>query len=236
MTDTFGTDTADIIDVWAFDLEPGLAEISRLSQVLSAEEQARAERFLSKVDGDHFRVSHGRLRHLLASYVDIPADTISFSVGARGKPAVVTPDAGVFFNLSHSGDVGVAAVSRSYDVGVDIERERDVSDGLAERFFSSREVASLQVLDGTRQHAAFFRCWTRKEAFVKATGEGIGRGLNSFDVSIEDSMHPAILRIDDQGSPISAWALMSFEPKAGYFGALAARTNGARVDMRLRWL
>ncbi|MBU2581444.1 MAG: 4'-phosphopantetheinyl transferase superfamily protein [Alphaproteobacteria bacterium] len=131
------------------------------------------------------------------------------------------------FNLTHSGEVAAIAVCRTAEVGIDVEQVRPVSEGLARRYFSSAETEGIADLPEAQRLAAFFRCWTRKEAFVKATGEGIRRGLHSFTVSVAPDEAARVLSIDGDNEAGRAYCLENFEAGEGYAGAVCVATGAA---------
>jgi len=197
-----------------------------LMELLSADEQARARRFLHERVAQVYTVSHGMLRRILARYGAGAPEALRFAVGQFGKPVLAAGagDPALEFNLSHSGDLALIAVSRGGPVGVDVEawnrRIRHVD--LAERFFSPAERAALRALahDPEATTEGFFNAWTRKEAYLKATGHGITRGLHHFDVSLTPRQ-PAVLladRLDPSAS--ERWQLSAIDPGADYAAAL----------------
>ena len=184
----------------------------RADSILSIEEQARAARFRFARDRRRFVNCRAKVRSILAGELAIDPAQIKFCYNEFGKPSVE----GLFFNVSHSHDVAMMAVSRSREVGIDIERidASFANDNIPERFFSPREVAALRELPSTQQLDAFFRCWTRKEAYVKARGMGLSLALDSFDVTLAPGEPARFLRGADD------WMVESLSPMAGYAAAL----------------
>ena len=175
------------IRVWHACIPYGGDDLNLLRGWLAADEICRAERFRLARDRDKFITSRGLLRILLGSYAGAGPRDIQFAYSAHGKPALA-PDFGnrrVCFNVAHSGERVVLGFTRGRRIGIDIERIRhDFDTGeIAERFFSIAERECLRQLQLEQQCEAFFRCWTRKEAFVKATGDGLSLPLSQFDVS-----------------------------------------------------
>src|SRR5271155_2883728 len=156
------------VDLWTVGLRPDPAAQTGLEKLLSPAELERSNRFYFNKDRQAFVAAHGALRTILATYLGCGAADIDFTKGANGKPAV----AGIQFNLSHSADLGVVAVTQGREVGVDVELvdPQRANMDVARRFFSPSEVAVLQALPTAQQTAAFFNCWTRKEAYLKAIG------------------------------------------------------------------
>lgn len=211
--------TGDEIHVWAVELtrppEP-------LAVLLSADEQARAARFKFDADRRRFTVSRGTLRQLLARYLPLEPARIQFDVGPQGKPAPAgQPE--FHFNLAHSGELALIAVTKNQPVGVDVEQLRPMPDRemIARRFFSKAEFAALQTVPAAEQNRAFFNAWTRKEAFIKALGKGLSHPLDAFDVSLAPGQPVRLLRIAGNPKAAAGWTLAHLEPAPGYIGALA---------------
>lgn len=198
------------------------AQIMRLRALLSNDERERADRFYFDKDRNNYTVARALLRLILAPYVGIEAQALEFGYGARGKPFVPAPQA-LHFNLSHSHMAAIYAVSR-HDIGVDIEyHHREVSDlsAIARRFFAPAESAVLHALPRERWQAAFFNCWTRKEAYIKAVGDGLSLGLDQFEVSLEPDAPARFISIGGDRARAAQWSLFDLRPAAGYTAALA---------------
>jgi len=213
--------------VWRVPLDD-VSQLEAYLPTLSAEEQARADRFFRDVHRRRFVIAHGALRRILADYLDVKPGVLEFVTGEHGKPAL-TPIAGpqpaaVEFNLSHSGDLALVAVTRANPVGVHVEQWDEGVEclELAERFFSPNERRALRALANAPNHvvAGFFAAWTRKEAYLKATGHGIVRGLHHFDVTLAPG-EPARLvadRLDRDAT--ERWTMTELAPAEGYSAAL----------------
>lgn len=205
-----------------------------LLDVLSEDERVRVRRFYFAKHGVRYAVAHSALRRILAQYADTPADQLEFVTGEHGKPELVhaRSRAGgeLHFNLSHSGDMALVAVSLHGAVGVDVERWRDRIQHLeiAERFFSPFERDALRSLPieppvGKTLLRGFFSTWSRKEAYLKATGHGISRGLHHFDVTMAraDDDHQAELLADRlDPAAVERWKMHNIGLTAGYSAAL----------------
>lgn len=204
----------DETHVWSALLSEDL--LTGLPDVLDSGERERAQRFVFARDQHRFRCGRTVLRLLLASYLDSEPQDIQFSYGPDGKPGV----AGLQFNASHSNDFAVIAVTRSAHLGVDIEQAREVDEAreTARHYFSPAEQAALERVPD-EQSAAFLRCWTRKEAVVKALGGGLTIDLCSFDVSIGDG-DARLLEVRDDATRAADWRLYDLSVN-GLFGALA---------------
>jgi 4'-phosphopantetheinyl transferase len=191
---------------------------------LSEDEGARAARFYFQKDREHFIVARGLLRSILGRYLDSEPSTLRFSYSNYGKPALVgAEEAALRFNLSHSGGLALLAVTRGREIGVDLERVRPdfVDDQIAERFFSPREVARLRALPPGVQLEAFFTCWTRKESYIKAHGEGLSLPLDGFDVTLTPGEPAALLSTRGDLREAALWSLRALHPWPGYVAALA---------------
>lgn len=203
----------------ALDREPREWEL----RLLETAEKERASRFVYAADRRRFLVAHAALRRFLACYLPARAEALSFDVDGSGKPHLRLPPAApaFHFNLSHSGEIALIAVSRAGALGVDVERERPMPDALeiAERYFSLAERRDLATLSPGEREAAFFRCWTRKEAVVKAAGEGLGRALDSFDVDLAPGSVSALRRFEDLPGGQCGWSLRDLPAPAGYVAA-----------------
>jgi len=212
----------DEVHVWGIELDPPRPWVARLAATLAPDERERAGRFHNPADRRRFVVAHGAMRQLLGGYLGRNAGAVDFSCGRHGKPFV--PGEPVRFNLSRSGERALVAVSLDREVGVDVERIRPMEDarGIAERFFSRAESLKLQTVLGTpAADTAFFTCWTRKEAFVKAIGEGLSHPLATFEVTFLAG-EPAELRIapHPRGQAPRRWTLLDVDPGASYCAAL----------------
>jgi len=206
--------------VWLFELSASAGSLEYFRAQLSPDEKARAERFCF----EHLRVSyviaHGVLRSILAKYVNAAPATLDFCYNQQGKPSI-SGGGRIRFNLSHSGTLAACAVAADCDIGVDVEQIRDMTDlfDIATRFFSPAECADLARTPLDRQEPAFFNCWTRKEAYIKAIGGGLSIPLDSFCVSLLPE-EPARL-ISNCENDASRWNIQAFDPGAGYRGAVA---------------
>lgn len=196
--------------------------------LLSADERERAARFAFDRDRDRFVVGRGLLRTILGRHLDRPPGSLRFQYLAHGKPTL--PE--VRFNLAHSHDRLMLAVTRLPSVGVDLERVRPEvgTDEIAARFFSARERAELFALPPECRVAAFFRCWARKEAFLKVTGEGLAFPLERFDVSLAE--RAALLAVAGDERRAAAWALYDVAAPDGFAAALAVEGRAGRIVER----
>jgi 4'-phosphopantetheinyl transferase len=185
--------TDDEVDVWRVELDqpPGL--VAELRWRLGAQERARAERLILALERARFVIAHAALREVLSEFTGTPAAAIQFARARRGKPYLA--GGGPRFNLSHSGGRALIAVCERHELGVDLERvcaKRNLL-GLAGRYFAPGERAVLEALPQEERLRAFYRCWTRKETYMKATGAGLAMALDSFEVAFAPGAPPALL-------------------------------------------
>lgn len=219
--------------VWRVDVALDDESRRRCRTLLCATERARADRFLREQDRDRYLASHAALRIVLATALDDRATELTFAANAHGKPELSGPWRGrLEFNLSHSGAIALIAIAPDARVGVDVEIMRPLSDclAIARGHFASDEVAALAGLPPDRRMEAFFACWTRKEAFVKALGLGLSMALDRFSVSIPPSPS-CLVSIDGEAEAARAWRLEPLEPGPRHVGTLAidARAGACRT-------
>jgi 4'-phosphopantetheinyl transferase len=194
---------------------------------LTADERARAERFYFQKHRERFIAGRGLLRHILSRYLGKEPDQLRFCYNSYGKPALTeeTGAEGLCFNLSHSHGIALYALTHGREIGIDIEYFRpDVeTEKLAERFFSPREAAVLRALPEHLRKEGFFNCWTRKEAYIKAEGEGMSIPLSAFDVSLTPGEPAALLRTQKHPQETACWSLQALNPAPSYAAALAVK-------------
>ena len=223
----------DEVHVWRATLDQTASQIQSFRHNLAADELARAERFYFEKDRGHFIVARGVLRAILGSYLKRAPEGLSFCYSSHGKPALAGESGGdaIRFNVSHSHGIALYAVTRGREVGVDLERIRSnlEVEEIAERFFSQREVATLRALPTEEQREAFFRSWTRKEACLKARGEGLSLPLDQIDVSLAPGKPDAVPGTQPDSSEASRWSLQELAPVPGYAAALAVEGHGWRL-------
>jgi len=217
------------VEVLAAPLDVDAAAVRVLAQLLSDAERERAGRFIFDRDRRRFTVARARLRQILAARLHVEPQEVEFAYGPQGKPALARRFAAsaLTFNLSHSEDLAVYAIAGGGEVGVDVEAVRALRDAdeIAARFFSRSENEAYLALAARDRPLGFFNCWTRKEAFINALGEGLSHPLDSFDVSLAPGEPARLLRVGDpQGEPCG-WALHSFPPRPGFVGAIALRSH-----------
>jgi len=221
----------------SLDLPP--SQRGRLWASLSPDERARAERFRFDIHRDRFIVARALLREILGALLGVAARRLAFDYSARGKPSLARPFAAedLRFNLSHADGLALYAIARGREVGVDVERVRPLPDAehIAARFFSPREQAALRSLPAVERAAGFFACWTRKEAFLKATGDGLARRLDAFDVSVVPGLPARLERVEGDPREAGRWSLAEVRPAPGYVGAVAVAADRTCLPCR-EWL
>jgi 4'-phosphopantetheinyl transferase len=223
------------LHVWSAELDRPQPAVDALAELLSVDELARSRRFRFERDRNRYIVGRASLRRLLGLYVAEKPRKLRFSYSEYGKPSLSSPSNGVSFNLSHSDGLAVFVVCRGADVGIDIEHmnDRPVREKVAERFFSPGEVRVLRALPEGAQPAAFLRCWTRKEAYLKARGDGLTLRLDSFDVTLTADEEPRLLRSEDGPAETAAWSLYDLSRSfPGYIAAAAVRGVGWSLRVR----
>ena len=220
------------VHVWRASLARPAATLAALRSALSEDECARADRFVFARDRNRYIAARGGLRQLLSAYLHMPPNEIKFGYSAFGKPSLVDPPTpSLQFNVSHSGDWALYAFALNRRVGIDIEetqRELD-HETIAKSVFSTRECTELAALPAPQQRLAFYNTWTRKEAFIKAVGEGLSYALDSFSVSVRPDA-PVSLTLPDAAAE-AQWKLYPLTPTPDTAGALVV--EGGAAGLRL---
>ena len=218
--------SSEEVHVWRAHLEPPsqlqAALQKKFLHVLDEDERQRAGRFHFETHRRRFVLARGFLRELLARYLHTEPAAVSFSYGAYGKPALSNEHESLRFNASHSHELAVYAFVQAHEIGVDVEyvKKDFETDDIATHFFSPVEVETLRALPEAEKAAAFFRCWTRKEAYIKAIGSGLSHPLDEFDVTFAPG-EPAALVYDQRDPDAPArWSMLNLELD-DYAGALA---------------
>jgi 4'-phosphopantetheinyl transferase len=214
-----------LIDVYSCSLDLDSAQLDALFELLNPEERAHASRFRSWRDRNRFAACRGLLRQILASHTGEHPGLIRFVKNRYGKPAL--EHRGIKFNVSHAGGRALIAVTQGREVGVDIERIDPSLAGneIAETHFSPAEAAALRALPREQQTDAFFRCWVRKEAYIKARGFGLSMALDSFEVTLGPDEPAALLRGGE------GWSLQDVHVAPGFAAAIAAEGSGWSVNL-----
>jgi 4'-phosphopantetheinyl transferase len=219
------------VHVWHADLDTYPAD--GFLPLLSEDEVSRARRFHFSKDRNHFIVARGLLRKLLGDYLNIEPARLRFAYAEKGKPALEDSQRSLLsFNLAHSHGKAIYAFSRGRAVGVDLEfvREDVAGDKIAERFFSPFEIAALKALTPELREQAFFDCWTRKEAYIKARGDGLSMPLDEFDVSLAPGEEAALLQNPKEPEEVRRWTMRTITVAPGYVAALVVEGDDFRLQ------
>ncbi len=225
---------ANTIHVWAAWLDLSSDTLAQLEVTLAPDEQAKAVRFVFDRDRQAYIESRGILRNLIASYVGLAPETLQFIYNKQGKPSLTFDCGGDWlnFNVTHSGQLALFAFRLCGDVGIDVEFVREVVDinQVAASTFSPAENLAWQTVPTAQRSEAFFNCWTRKEAFIKAVGLGLSYPLANFDVTLHPHKPARFLRIE--GEVVHQWGLVDLCPADGFIGAVAVPTPAFEVELR----
>lgn len=224
----------DEVHVWRVALEQSPSVRRALHETLAADERERAARFHFERDRAHYVCARGALRSILGRYLGLAPRELRFAYNPYGKPGL-SGEHGVNnlrFNLSHAGGVALCAVARGREVGIDVELPRAEFAGMdvAERFFSRAEVEALRARPGDARVVTFFNCWTRKEAYIKARGEGLSHPLDTFTVSLAEDAPAALLSTEKDPAEAGRWTLMELPLGGGYVAALAVEGGVAALS------
>ena len=219
------------VHVWRVSLEQPGHLLEKFRSTLEDHELDRASRFHFEKHRRHFVAGRGVLRQLLAQYLDTKPEQFRLSYGPYGKPALngEHKNSRLRFNMSHSHEMALFAFAEDMEVGVDVEHIRAdfASDEIARRFFSRREVETFNALPDYDQVTAFFKCWSRKEAFIKVIGRGLSQPLDQFDVTLVPGKPAALLWVS--GDDASRWSLYDVDAGNDYAGALAVEGQVTRI-------
>ena len=220
------------VHVWRAQLELPSSHVQELRGFLTDDELARANRFSFEIDRQRFIAVRGTLRSILSRYMAIYPGHLHFFYNQYGKPSLAPEFSSYLlnFNLSHSGSMALYAITQNMEIGVDVEcvRPSFEYEEIAERFFSANEVDILRTIPIEKKLEAFYNCWTRKEAYIKARGKGLSLPLDSFDVSFAPWELPMLLITKDEPQERSLWTLLDLKSGLGYMGALAVKGIGCR--------
>lgn len=223
----------EVVHIWQMRLDVPSHEIESAFSILSHPERARAARFRDPTLGHRYAVCRAAVRRLLGERLDRHPKSLEFTLTPYSKPELIDLSLHqLHFNVTHSSDLAMIGLRQGGPLGIDIERIRPdfATDEIAARFFSPREFATLQSIPPMLRAEAFFRIWTRKEAFIKAIGEGMSHPLDAFDVNL--CRHaPAILAVDGDAERAADWTLREIDVPAGFIGALAAEGRVTQVTI-----
>ncbi len=225
----------DDVHVWAVPLRVDAATRAAYEALLAPDERARAARLVVPGKREQSIVARGALRTLLGAYAGVPPAAVELRYEEHGRPRLAGPAFArhVTFNVTHSGDLALVACTRAGELGVDVERRDPRVEFLAvgRRFFSASEHATLATCAGAALEHAFFRCWTRKEAYLKARGTGLRLPLDAFDVTLAAGEPPRLVATRFDPPDTAAWTLTELVPASGYVGALCADGGARRIAL-----
>jgi 4'-phosphopantetheinyl transferase len=220
----------EVIHIWIASLEQSNCKVQNLSKLLSEDEQDRSMKFCFEKDRKHFIVGRGLLRTFLGRYLDKEPTQLKFYYSQYGKPALDgTVEGNVLnFNLSHSHGLALYAFALDHQIGIDIELIRFIPDveQIVERFFSTNERSLFRTLSPEQKQIAFFKGWTSKEAYLKATGNGLAYPLDQIEVSLNPKDPPGLLKIVDNADASTQWSLYALQPAPNYIATLAVEGQG----------
>jgi len=219
------------VHVWSSGLMPSKSALLGYWEILSEVEKDRSELFRFAKDRIAYVTAKGVLRKLLGHYLDVIPSTIQFEHNSFGKPFLAEAPHALQFNISHSGGIGLFGFAPDAEIGVDIEQVKSEIQvqKTAARFFSKNEADTILSLAKEDQVNAFFKCWTRKEAFIKGHGQGMSLPLDEFEVSVLDETLVELRRVAWDENEAKEWRLTSFDVAEGFVGAMACRTPVERV-------
>jgi 4'-phosphopantetheinyl transferase len=217
------------VHVWRAPLDPPPDLLARLAGTLADDERSRAGRFRFPEHRDRFVAGRGVQHDILSRYLGVPPAQLRYRFSAHGKPALDLPGAGdLRFNVSNSHTLALYALTRGREVGVDVEHLHPMPDAgdVARRFFSAPENEVFARVPAAERELAFFTCWTRKEAYIKAVGEGLSMPLDCFDVTLVPGEPARLLRTRGRPEEAGRWTLRELDPGPGYLAALAVEGGG----------
>jgi 4'-phosphopantetheinyl transferase len=222
----------DGVEVWRVSLELSSAAESAAAKLIPPDELAHINSYRRPEIRLRQLLAHAAVRSVLAERSGLEPLALRFSTGPHGKPLLALNEGALHFNLSHSGELALIAVSASVEVGVDVEHIRPIHDvsRLAERFFTAAEASALAALPEADRNTAFFRMWTRKEALLKATGQGIANGLQCFEVSCEPE--GGLLAWDGGPEKAAKWMLHTWNPAEDYVATVATPRPDVHLELR----
>lgn len=225
------------VHVWRYRLDRPASELKTYQSLLCSTEKERMGRLRITIARNHFIVARGLLRSILAAYLSRDPSRVEFEYNEYGKPRLAPRpyDKNIHFNLTHSRDIALIAVTCCHDVGIDTEymRANINHEAIAKRFFSPAENAALKKLNADRRREAFFHCWTCKEAFIKARGDGLRYPLCDFDVSANPDRPAQLLATRPDPGDVLRWTLMKLDAAPSFAAALVVRSQGINVSYRV---
>ena len=225
------------VHLWRLNLQARARGVEKWQSILSIDEKSRAARYHREIDRQYFIAARATLRQILGSYLKADPATLTFAYSEKEKPSLGGAEAarGIEFNISHSGSIALLAFARQREIGVDVEQIRRDFDmaRIAERFFSAAEQKQLAALPEQQRSEAFFFCWTRKEAYIKATGKGLSLPLHQFDVSLAPKEQNALLACRPDPHERSKWVMRDISVPEGYAAAICVSGSGWNLVDRI---
>jgi 4'-phosphopantetheinyl transferase len=228
---SFSVSSKDV-HIWRFHLDASESTAAMFEDVLAADEKERAARFHLRHLRDSFVSTRGALRYILGRYLDVAPASIRFTYGPKGKPALASATS-IQFNLTHSGSLAAVALTANCQIGVDLEQVRPLSDmqQIADHFFCPEEAAEIMSLPQEDRERAFFLCWTRKEAYTKAIGEGLLLPLNTFRVTLRPGSPAQFVSLEHEAAFVEAWTLHDLPISSSHAAAVAYHDRPRNLDM-----
>ena len=223
------------VHLWLVNIEISSQEIAHLTNTLSPDEMARADRFKFKEHRNRFIAARGYLRQILSNYLPKPSDSRivpTFEYSDRGKPNL--PNSNLQFNVSHSRDIALYGFTNHNLIGIDLEYLRSNVEcaKIAKRFFNERESQIINNLSKDKQAQAFFHFWTIKEAYLKATGEGLGGGLETVEIEFNYNLETKVKAIANNEIEPNNWFFKSFIPETDFVATVAVNTKQLPLDIK----
>jgi 4'-phosphopantetheinyl transferase len=230
------TPEGSAVHIWRVDLTLQEDQLKDCRRLLSADENERADRFYSDRDRRRFIAARRAMRAILSEYLSVLPQEVAYSYAANGKPelAPCLRESGIKFNLSHSKELALIAVAQGLCLGVDIEfidPELEI-DEISSAFFSQREISTLRALPSARRRQAFFKCWTRKEAYIKALGKGLSLPLDRFDVAFGTGASAVLLQAEVFAEELSRWSMYDISISERYPAALVVEGKKHRLQQK----
>ncbi|KAA3617197.1 MAG: 4'-phosphopantetheinyl transferase superfamily protein [Calditrichaeota bacterium] len=220
------------VHIWLIRYDQSESILAESGIILSKEEKERASRFHFEIDHRRYSVTRSLLKKILGKILSKPALKIKFTFNKYGKPELVQQSEKIFFNVSHSGNLGLIAISDIAQIGVDVEKYREemITGDIAKRFFSDLEVTEFLSLNENEKLQGFFNCWTRKEAFIKAVGKGLSIPLNTFDVSLIPGSQTELRDVRYKNETADGWHLSDIKVDSGYAAAFIIKAKTFSVN------
>ncbi|MCL2925797.1 MAG: 4'-phosphopantetheinyl transferase superfamily protein [Trichodesmium sp. MAG_R04] len=218
------------VHIWSTNLKLSSGKIEELSTILSPDEKDRANRFYFERDKNRFIIARGTLRKILSRYLNIESKKLQFTYSDRGKPYL--QNTSILFNLSHSQDLALYAITKVSLIGIDLEYIRPINDAenLAKRFFSLQEYNLISQLPSQKQQETFLKMWTCKEAYLKATGDGLAGSLEKVEISLTPEKPVEFFSINGDIEEASHWYLYQFIPQPNYIAAVAVAQKNQKLS------